>query len=286
MIDGAHATVRLRSRRTGNKLPPYPVLTNTLFRVRRIEGLQTLQRRGEQGARELTSSRLRLSTGGKQKYHIAGEETVLVLQEGRGTFATPDGSWLLSRTSVFDERASAIYLPPGMTLTVTAESPLEAILVSTPAPPGGHAAAVGPDAVEVNARGRDNYAREVHNVLVSDPHAKRLMVGETFNPPGHWSSYPPHKHDGRDGEPVLEEVYYYRVSPPQGFGQQMLYTGDDECTTHTVRDGDAVLLPYGYHPVSSPPGYTLYYLWAMAGAERRLALHEDPAHAWIHRSSR
>jgi 5-deoxy-D-glucuronate isomerase len=34
--------------------------------------------------------------------------------------------------------------------------------------------------------------------------------------------------------------------------------------------------------VSSPPGYDLYYLWAMAGAERKLALFEDPAHRWIH----
>ena len=48
---------------------------------------------------------------------------------------------------------------------------------------------------------------------------------------------------------MLEEVYYYRISPPQGFGQQLMYTNDGECTTHTVRDGDAVLLPYGYHPV-------------------------------------
>ena len=117
---------------------------------------------------------------------------------------------------------------------------------------------------------------------MTDSSVKRLMVGETFNPPGNWSSYPPHKHDGRDGEPVLEEVYYYRVSPPHGFGQQMLYAADGECHTHTVKDGDAVLLPYGYHPVSAPPGYRLYYLWAMAGAERRLALHEDPAHRWIH----
>jgi 5-deoxy-glucuronate isomerase len=72
------------------------------------------------------------------------------------------------------------------------------------------------------------------------------------------------------------------VDPPQGFGHQMLYTADGESVTHTVRDGDAVLLPYGYHPVSSPPGYALYYLWAMAGANRKLALHEDPAHRWIH----
>ena len=62
----------------------------------------------------------------------------------------------------------------------------------------------------------------------------------------------------------------------------MLYTSDGECVTHSVRDGDVVLLPYGYHPVSSPPGYRLYYLWAMAGDERRLGLHEDPAHRWIH----
>jgi 5-deoxy-glucuronate isomerase len=134
----------------------------------------------------------------------------------------------------------------------------------------------------VNARGRDIYAREVHDIFVTDGHAQRLMVGETFNPPGHWSSFPPHKHDGRDGEPVLEEVYYFRIAPSQGFGQQMLYTADGECVAHVVRDGDAVLLPYGYHPVSSPPGYRLYYLWAMAGAERRLALHEDPDHRWIH----
>jgi len=121
----------------------------------------------------------------------------------------------------------------------------------------------------------------VHNVFVTDTHARRLLVGETFNAPGNWSSYPPHKHDGRDGEPVLEEVYHYRVDPPQGFGVQMLYTADGESITHTVRDGDAVLLPYGYHPVSAPPGYRLYYLWGMAGAERRLALHEDPAHSWV-----
>jgi 5-deoxy-glucuronate isomerase len=122
----------------------------------------------------------------------------------------------------------------------------------------------------------------VHDIFVTDPHAQRLMVGETFTPPGHWSSFPPHKHDGRDGEPTLEELYYFRVDPPQGFGHQMLYTADGEVVTHAVKDGDAVLLPYGYHPVSAPPGYTLYYLWAMAGAERRLALHEDPDHRWIH----
>ena len=258
------------------------MLNDTLYRIRRIEGLQQLQKRGEGGARELTSSRLRLAAGANYRYQIAGEETVLVLQEGTATFTTPEGASTLSRRGVFDERASAIYLPPAAQLAVHAETAIEAILFSTPVAAGGKPAVLTPPQVEVNARGKGNYSREVHNLFVTDAHARKLMVGETFNPPGNWSSYPPHKHDGKDGEPVLEEVYYYRVSPTHGFGQQMLYAADGETHTHTVKDGDAVLLPYGYHPVSAPPGYKLYYLWALAGAERKIGLHEDPTHTWIH----
>jgi 5-deoxy-glucuronate isomerase len=259
-----------------------PMLADTLFRTPRLPGLHPLQKRGDHGARELTSFRLRLDRGASHDYMTPDEETICVLQEGRGTFDVDGRAWPVSRSGVFTERASAVYVPPGRHLIVHADDPLEAILVSTPATDGGTPAIVTPDDVHPVDRGRDLYAREVHSIFVTDPHARRLMVGETFNPPGHWSSFPPHKHDGRDGEPVLEEVYHYRVEPPHGFGHQMLYTADGENVTHVVRDGDAVLLPYGYHPVSAPPGYRLYYLWAMAGAERRLALHEDPAHTWIH----
>jgi 5-deoxy-glucuronate isomerase len=258
------------------------MLADTLFRIPRTEGLHILQRRGERGAKELTSRRLRLQAGSRATFSVPDEETVIVLQEGRGVFAAGGNQWAVSRSSVFAERASALIVPPGVTLTVTAETPLEALLVSAPAEPGGTIAFFGPADVQVNARGRGSYQREVHDICVRDPHGRRLMVGETFNPPGNWSSFPPHKHDGRDGEPTLEEVYHYRVNPPHGFGHQMLYTNDGESTTHIVRDGDAVLLPYGYHPVSAPPGYQLYYLWAMAGEQRKLALFEDPAHKWIH----
>lgn len=258
------------------------MLSETLFRVPRGEGLQLLQRRGERGARELTSWRLCLSRGKSEQYSAQNEETILVLQQGSGNVAVDEQRWTMLRPGVFAGRASALYIPPGKTVTVTATDALEAVLVSTPAAAGGAPAFAGPDDVVVNARGRGNYAREVHDIFVRDPHAKRLMVGETFNPAGHWSSFPPHKHDGRNGEPCLEEVYYFRIDPEQGFGQQVLYTNDGESVTHQVRDGDTVLLPYGYHPVSSPPGYRLYYLWAMAGEQRKLALYEDPAHTWIH----
>jgi 5-deoxy-glucuronate isomerase len=258
------------------------MLSDTRFRIPRSEGLHVLQRRGERGARELTTRRLVLEPGQSAPFVVPDEETIVVLQQGAGTFATSAQSWSVSRASVFTEPATGLLLPPGHQLRVDATTRLEAVLVSTPAQAGGTPVLRRPEEVEVNTRGRDTYTRQVHDIFVRDPHARRLMVGETFNPPGQWSSYPPHKHDGRDGEAVLEEVYCYRVDPPQGFGQQMLYTADGESVTHEVRDGDLVLLPYGYHPVSAAPGYRLYYLWAIAGEQRKLAVYEDPAHRWIH----
>jgi 5-deoxy-glucuronate isomerase len=257
-------------------------LSRTLLRAPRTAGQQQLLRRGTNGARELSIARLRVEAGARDEYRADDEETIVVLQEGAGRFEVNGREWPVSRASVFAERATALYLPPGATLRVTATSPLEAVLISAATKAGGEPALVGPDDVRVNPRGKGCYAREVHDLFVTDPHARRLMVGETYNPAGNWSSYPPHKHDGRDGESILEEVYYFRVDPPQGFGHQMIYTADGESVTHTVHDGDAVLLPYGYHPVSAAPGYRLYYLWAIAGAERKLAVFEDPTHRWIH----
>jgi 5-deoxy-glucuronate isomerase len=260
------------------------VLSDTLYRRPRVDGVQALQRRGDGDARELSTWRLRVAAGGEERHAVPGEESVLVVQSGAATVRVGGQQFAVQRKGVFEERATAIYVPPGADLLVLPTTDFEAILFSTPSKTDAAPAIVQPSDVRVNARGRDIYSREVHDIFVTDNQVSRLMVGETFNPPGHWSSFPPHKHDGRDGEPVLEEVYYFRVSPPQGFGQQMLYTADGECVAHVVRDGDTVLLPYGYHPVAAAPGYRLYYLWGMAGEQRKLALHEDPAHQWIHTS--
>ena len=258
------------------------MLSDTLFRSPRAEGLQLLQRRGERGARELTTRRLTLSPSQDAAFSVANEETVIVLIEGRGTFEVGGQSWTVQRGSVFTDRATALLLPPRAELTVRAETPLEAVLISTPAPAGGQPVLRAPEDVAIVERGTDLYKREVRNLFTTDPHAQRLMVGETVNATGHWSSYPPHKHDGHDNELRLEEMYYYRVNPPEGFGVHISYTASGEAATHQVRDGDLVLIPYGYHSVSAPPRYELYYLWAIAGDERKLTVYEDPAHRWVH----
>jgi 5-deoxy-glucuronate isomerase len=118
---------------------------------------------------------------------------------------------------------------------------------------------------------------------MGDSEADSLLVVEVLTPPGHWSSYPPHKHDRDDppNETLLEETYYHRISPAQGFGMQRVYT-DDRSLDEAIafRDRDCVLVPRGYHTVSAPPGYAVYYLNVMAGPTRAWAFANDPDHEW------
>jgi 5-deoxy-glucuronate isomerase len=135
---------------------------------------------------------------------------------------------------------------------------------------------------DIAERGEGNWGRTVRTILGPQHAAGRLLVGETINPAGNWSSYPPHKHDTHEPprEVKLEEVYYFDFDPPEGFGVQIRYDGSsEEC--FTVRRGDAAAIKAGYHPVVAAPGYQLYYLWLMAGEGRQMIPYLDPRHAWV-----
>ena len=158
---------------------------------------------------------------------------------------------------------------------------LELTVASAPAQHGAEPLLIRPEDIEVEIRGRGNMEREIRPILMEDRPAERLLIVEVLTPSGHWSSYPPHKHD-RDEPPherYLEETYYHRIQPIQGFALQRIYTQDrslDE--TLTFQDGDVVLVPKGYHVVSAPPGYDLYYLNVMAGPVREWRIKNDPDH--------
>ena len=118
----------------------------------------------------------------------------------------------------FEGRPDAAYLPPGTEFELSGDA--EVALCTAPAPNGGAEARVLPgDEVEVETRGFGAQERTVTPILMGDREADSLLVCEVLTPPGHWSSYPPHKHD-RDALPeesLLEETYYHRIDPPSGF---------------------------------------------------------------------
>lgn len=220
-------------------------------------------------------------------YNKDHETAVIILSgeisvEGPGISSTSVGK----RDSVFGGKASALYLPPGCKAHVSAVTTAQLAISQTPSSATNLGPKIiTPDEVLIKSVGNDNWSRSVNVIIGPDFPADKMVIGETYNPPGNWSSSPPHKHDEHDPphESLHEELYYYRVNPSQGFGMQRIYTEDgviDEC--HAVGDGDIIVIPRGYHPVVAGPGYQLYYLWILAGTQRQTAWREDRNHSWIH----
>mgnify|MGYP002759359358 CR=1 FL=1 len=193
------------------------------------------------------------------------------------------------RATPFEDRApGAVYVPAGGEYAVTALDDVELAVCTAPAQAQGHARLIDAAHMSREVRGSGTNTRHVRNILPETEPAQSLLVVEVITPGGHWSSYPPHKHDtAKPGEEtLLEETYYHRLRPEQGFAVQRVYTDDrslDE--TISVEDGDVVMVPRGYHPVGAPHGYDLYYLNVMAGPHRHWVFRNDPAHDWIVRKA-
>lgn len=229
----------------------------------------------------------RLRAGRQTTLACAGREICVLVLTGRATLEAGGRTFadLGGRQSVFEDAPpGAVYVPPGHDIAVQAITDAEIALCSAPAQAAGEPRAIPGARMPQEVRGEGTNRRFVRNVLPETEPAERLLVVEVITPAGHWSSYPPHKHDTDTppAETQLEETYYHRLAPPQGFAVQRVYTDDrsiDE--TVCVEDGDVVLVPRGYHPVGAPHGYDLYYLNVMAGPVRRWIVRDDPAHAWI-----
>jgi len=229
----------------------------------------------------------RLLPGQTLTRNTGDNEVCLVLLSGKADVRTSQASWegIGQRMSVFEKTPPySVYVPDQDSYEVTAQTELELAVCLAPGSKGLPARLIAPSDVGVELRGNGSTERLIHNILPESQPADSLLVVEVFTPEGHWSSYPPHKHD-RDALPeesLLEETYYYRVQPEQGFAIQRVYTDDLSLNeTLAVRDGEAVLVPKGYHPVSAPPGYDVYYLNVMAGPVRTWKFRNDPAHAWL-----
>jgi 5-deoxy-glucuronate isomerase len=210
---------------------------------------------------------------------------VLVSGTARVEAAGEDLGRLGARATPFEGNPWSVYVPAGTAWRVKAEGDCELAVCTAPAAGGRPVRVIAPDEVGQETRGKGTNTRHVRNILPdTSPIAENLLVVEVITPGGHWSSYPPHKHDqaveGR--ETALEETYYHRLQPAQGFAFQRVYTDDrslDE--TVCVHDGDVVMVPRGYHPVAASHGYDLYYLNVMAGPVRKWIFRNDPQHEWI-----
>ncbi|MFZ5919203.1 MAG: 5-deoxy-glucuronate isomerase [Chloroflexota bacterium] len=230
---------------------------------------------------------------GQQYTGSTGDREVLaVILGGKATFEVASqrfervGGW----PNVFAGKPHSVYLPAGVEYAITAEGPVQIGLTSAPSDLQTEPYVIGPERVANGVWGAANFTRRFHQILTEiaqpDLPARRLIVGETLTPSGNWSTYPPHRHEVDDlpREAYHEEMYFFKVAPPDGFGLCHYYNSQGEEENFSVRDNTIMMAPFGYHTVVSAPGYTTYYLWFLAGEHRTQATVDDPALGWVGRT--
>ncbi len=239
---------------------------------------------------------LTLGDGGPAGSEASGRstdrETAIVPLEGAGTVITGErGDRIeapVSRSSVFSEMARVVYVPPGVAWRVVAEDggSLTVAVGSAPAEGRYPARVIEPTEMRSEIRGGGQAHRQVIHSLAHPLPAERLILYEVYVPRGTWSGWPPHCHDGRDGSPYLEEVYWFRLDRPEGYAIHRNWRHDEDFDEAVVaHDGDLVLVPKGYHTSVACPGSNMYFLNYLAGEligdQRRTPPCFAAEHTWI-----
>lgn len=240
------------------------------------------------GWRYVGFSLYRLRAGDLVSEATGGNEVILVMVEGKAAFEAAGEDWgvLGERMNVFEKTPPhCLYVPNGKSWEATAVTDCVIAVCAAPGQGGHKARRIGPDGITLAERGKGTNTRHINNIAMeNEDYCDSLLVTEVFTPAGHWSSYPSHRHDEDDFPRItyLEETYYHRLNPAEGFGVQRVYTDDgliDE--TMAVKDGDVVLVPRGHHPCGAPYGFEMYYLNVMAGPLRKWRFVADPNVKWI-----
>ena len=151
-------------------------------------------------------------------------------------------------------------------MTITATGAFEFAIGSAPAVGKHPVRLFSPDEMKSEVRGGGAARRQVNHVLASPLPAERLILFEVYVPRGTWSGWPPHRHDGIEGSPYLEETYLFRLDPSDGFAMHRNWapeTGFDEVLV--AQDSDVALVPRGYHSSVACPGAHMYFLNYLAG---------------------
>ncbi|MFF3447315.1 5-deoxy-glucuronate isomerase [Streptomyces sp. NPDC002667] len=231
-----------------------------------------------------------LAPGGTHTFTTGDSEWIVLPLHGGCTVRTKDGMeeeefQLLGRRSVFDGVSDFAYVPREARAQIASGAGGRFALAGAKCERRLPARYGPAPEVPVEARGSGDCARQVRNFAAADVFdCDRLIAVEVVTPGGNWSSYPPHKHDEHlpGVESRLEEIYYFEIEGPDGFGYQRVFPSREggADVLAEVRTGDAVLVPDGWHgPSIAQPGHAMYYLNVMAGPggdrEWRIRFHPD-----------
>jgi 5-deoxy-glucuronate isomerase len=235
--------------------------------------------------RFLSFAVVELAAGQSHRHLVDDQETAVVPLSGSASLQLGSDTYRIGRRSVFAELAPVGYAPPRTEVIVTADDGGCSFAIgSAPAEGRYPARLIEPSTIRSEVRGGGAALRQVNHTLAPPIEAERLILYEVYVPRGTWSGWAPHRHDGVDGSPYLEEAYYFRLDRPEGFwihrnwddgtGYDRDALGGPDAYEQLMSggDGDCALVPGGYHSSVACPGANMYFLNYLAGelvAEQR-----------------
>jgi len=242
------------------------------------------------GMKLLDFNKLILGPGESYTGHTGEYETLFDILGGKAFFKVngKDLGLMGGRPNPFAGKGYAVFAPCQTEYTITApdNGMCDIGMCCAKSNAKGDAYVISPGEVSTGTWGATNFTRFFKGILLDDKPAQRLFAGETIVPSGNWATFPPHKHEVDDlpREVYMEEIYYYKVSPSDGFGLDRHYKPGVYDRGDVILDDTILLMPDGYHTLVTAPGYQMFYIWFLAGDIRKQCPMTDPDYAWVQKS--
>ena len=178
----------------------------------------------------------RLESGQSLRQATGDREACIVLLSGKARVAAAgqDFGTIGGRSSPFEPDPWSLYAPARSEWSLKAETDCEIAVCTAPAEGKLPARVIAPDQVGQETRGKGTNTRHVRNILPETEPAESLLVVEVITPSGHWSSYPPHKHD-RDALPERVAAGGDLLPPPQPALRALPCSGSTRTTARSTR---------------------------------------------------
>jgi 5-deoxy-glucuronate isomerase len=188
-------------------------------------------------------------------------ETAFLLLKGEAEISWNCKTEKIKRANPFEKTPYCLHVPKNTDVTITAKEGTEILIEQTENERYFDPVFYTPDDILYQEFGKgqwDGTGYRICSTVFDYDNApySNMVLGEVFNQPGRWSSYPPHNHP-------QPEVYYYQFDKPQGFGA--CFIGDN---VFKSVQGSACYITDGFdHQQVVAPGYEMCYIWMIRHPE-------------------
>jgi 5-deoxy-glucuronate isomerase len=197
----------------------------------------------------------RLRKGARLDFLDGRCETAVLLLKGEVRFSWEGSSVVGKRQNPFERKPYCVHFARNAKVGIEALEDSEVIVQQTTNDREFPTAFHSPEDCLYQEFGKGQWGGTGHRIVstmfdLDNAPTSNMVMGEVFNQPGKWSSYPPHHHP-------QPELYYYQFDRPEGFGASFI--GDE---VFKSVDGSYAAITGGHaHQQVVAPGFTMYYVW-------------------------